>query len=167
MKTIPISVRLSQEDAEFLSQLQIEGAATPSDRLRAIIGEARLRRSRPLDYLGCYQMLREQLAPVTEMVRQAELEHNSHSEVLARALDWLPDFFAFLVAAVHSDGDKPGEQELVAAEQGVADRVFRLMESFTQMAVTERCPCYMPELIRQRIKPLLALTTVITNTIEK
>ena len=167
MKTIPMSVRLSQEDAEFLSQLEIEGAATPSDRLRAIIGEARLRRSRPVDYLGCYQMLREQLAPVSELVRQAELENNNHSEVLARSLEWLPDFFAFLVSAVHSGGASPGEKELTAAEQGVADRVFRLMESFTQMAVTERCPCYMPALIRERIKPLLDLTTVITNNMEK
>ncbi len=42
MKKIQIGARVNEEDAEFLNLLEINGATTPNDKLRAIIEEARL-----------------------------------------------------------------------------------------------------------------------------
>ncbi len=167
MKTIPISVRISQEDATFINQLQIDGATTASEKLRALIVEARQRRARQLDYLGCFQMLREQLTPVTERIKKGELEGEMHSEILARVVEWLPDFVAYLMATVHPGDDEITAPVLVDTEKGVTDRVFRLLESMVQLAVTRECPCYTPELMRSRIRPVLQLAEVISRSIKE
>ena len=40
-KTITLSVRLSQEDSDYLASLKINNATTPSDKLRAIIAQSK------------------------------------------------------------------------------------------------------------------------------
>jgi len=62
MKKIQIGARISPEDADFLNLLEINGAKTPSDKLRAIIEEARLRREYSHEFTGSYRMIQEQLA---------------------------------------------------------------------------------------------------------
>lgn len=98
-KTIPISARVSHEDAEFISRLKINGATTPSDKLRAIIADARRQKSRTKDYRGCFQMIQELLMPVNETIRQVELDNHEHSELITRAVEWLPDVLAYIVSS--------------------------------------------------------------------
>ena len=43
-KSVPLSVRVSPDDARFISQIDIAGAATPSDKVRALLADARKRR---------------------------------------------------------------------------------------------------------------------------
>jgi len=161
MKTLPMSVRLNQEEAEFLNNLHIKGAATPSDKLRAIIAEARSRRERPVAFLSCFQMVQEQLGPVVEKIKQAELNSGMHSEVLGRVVEWLPDLTAYIVSAVLGDGKPLAREELQEIEKNIADRVFRIIDSFVQMAITRSCPCYSPSLIRDRIATVLELAELI------
>ena len=40
-KTVPLSVRISHDDAEYIAGLKIDDALTPSDKVRAIIRDAR------------------------------------------------------------------------------------------------------------------------------
>ena len=47
---IPISVRISQEDADFIAELKIEGANTPSEKIRELLTQARLAHSQTHDY---------------------------------------------------------------------------------------------------------------------
>lgn len=160
-KTVPISVRIAHEDAEFLSQLKVPGAKTPSDKLRAILADARRRSAQKKDYRGTFQLLQEILGPMVEQIRQAELTHGIHSELVTRTLDWLPDAVAFVVAGV-ADGDTaPNGEQLRELEQGLGDRVFRLMESILHMGITESCPCYDGRTVRKRIDPILQLSQVI------
>ena len=39
---IPVSVRITQEDADFIAELKIEGANTPSEKIRELLKQARL-----------------------------------------------------------------------------------------------------------------------------
>ena len=34
---IPVSVRITQEDADFIAELKIEGANTPSEKIRELL----------------------------------------------------------------------------------------------------------------------------------
>jgi len=36
---IPISVRITQEDADFIAELKIEGANTPSEKIRLFLSK--------------------------------------------------------------------------------------------------------------------------------
>ena len=51
-KTVPISVRVSNEDAEFIATLQIDNAVTPSDKVRSLIKEAKQKKERVVSYEG-------------------------------------------------------------------------------------------------------------------
>ena len=37
---IPVSVRITQEDADFIAELKIEGANTPSEKIRELLKQA-------------------------------------------------------------------------------------------------------------------------------
>lgn len=163
-KSITISARIGHEDAEFLSQLKINGAATPSDKLRALITEARKRKEQPRDYGGCLTMIQEILAPVVTQVRQAELEEKIHSELLTRTFEWLPEMAAYLLAASPAEGTDRTAEQLAEYEQGLADRLFRLITSLLQLGVTPQCPCYSEDAVARRIAPVLDLAEVINRS---
>ncbi len=160
-KTVTISARIPREDAEFISQLQVDGATTPSDKLRSIIIEARQRHLGKQDYRGCMAVTQEMVAPVSSHIREQEHIRNVHSELVTRVLDWLPDAMAFIVASGSTEGSESDTNLLGKLEDGIADRVFLLMESVLQMGVTQRCPCYNGQAIQERVGPILDLMRVI------
>lgn len=160
-KTVTISARIPHEDAEFISRLEISGAITPSDKLRALIDEARQRHESQRDYRGCMKLIQELIIPVSHYVREQEHEQHIHSEMVTRMLDWLPDALAFTMSSVSTAKQSDEVKLLQNLEAGITDRVFRLIESILQMGVTERCPCYNDTAIRERMGPISDLTRVI------
>jgi len=162
-KAVTISARISQEDALFLSQYKVEGAVTPSDKLRAIITETRERQQRMKDYRGSINMFQSLLAPVDAEIRELELQHHIHSELITRILEWLPDMMALVIAAETGLNKNTKKEQLEDIEEGIADRVFRLIESVMQMGVTQRCPCYNSNAISKRVDPILDLVRVISK----
>jgi hypothetical protein len=121
-KTVPLSVRVTQDDAEFISRMDIAGAATPSDKVRALLADARKRQEGFRDYPGCLGMVQEMLGPMLHHLREAE-----HREEV----------------------------------QGVAERLFRLLENVLRMAVTSECHGYDREVVQKRMPPVIELVDVI------
>ncbi len=165
-KQVTISARISHEDAEFISQMEINGAQTPSDKLRAIIADTRRRNSRVWDYAGSLQMIQEMILPIIQEIRKKEVENQVHSEVITRLAEWLPDALAFLISSISQTKNKDDQQMLLHLEQGLVERAIRLMESFLQMGVTSCCPCYKPDAIQQRITPILDLCDIISSRLQ-
>lgn len=161
-KSVPLSARIAQEDAEFIAKLSIEGATTPSDKLRAIIADARRRSEGTQDYGAALLLAQDSLAPALRRLREAEHQHRMHSELLSRTFAWLPEMVAFMMS-VSTDGDNL-EKRLKEAEKGVADRLFTLMQSVLQMGVTARCACYDANAITSRLDAVLDLADVIMKT---
>lgn len=162
-KTVPVSVRLSHEDAEFISGLKINGANTPSDKLRAIIGEKRRKSLEAIDYQGCFQEIFRYMEPALETIRKMEIEEGVHSEIVTRSFEWFPDLIAYLVSTISVE---PGEKEgtdLNELERGLADRIFRVMESVLQMGTTKWFHCYDPQTMATRSEPVLDLAGLITG----
>lgn len=162
-KMVPVSTRISEQDVEFISQLPIEGASTPSDKIRAIIGEARRRSEGMQDYTGALQMMQELFAPVREQILTAEAKHGGHSELVLRIVEWLPDIAALLLSTMNRSSHDIDSKDLISLERGAADRVFRIVESVLQMAVTRTCPCYEGGAVRNRIEPVLELAAMISG----
>lgn len=161
-KSVTISARVSEEDAEFISQLKIDGAITPSDKVRAIIADTRRQTESRQDYPGCMAIMQSFVGPAGSRLRELEAEHRIHSELITRTLDWLPDAMAFAVTS--GTVERNATSQLEALESGLADRIFRLMESVLQMGVTPRCSCYDSGAIRARVEPILDLVRVINTT---
>jgi hypothetical protein len=159
-KSIPISTRISSEDAEFLAKWKGSGEATPSEKIRAMIAEMRRQTEGAKDYSAALHVATGLITPTVHAIRTHEHEAAMHSELVARIADWLPECLAFLIAAA-AGRDELDRGALVEIEEGLAGRVMILMQSVLQMAVTSQCPCYNPQVVKERIQPVLDLAEVV------
>jgi hypothetical protein len=164
-KTVPLSVRISETDSDFLNGLKFPGATTHSEKLRALIGEARQRRTGGHSYGDVLASLQEIEAPAERRLRDAENRTRQHSELLAQAASWLPDTMAFLMGNLpeSEDDDEKAAERLRLLEDGLADRIFVFIERILRMAVTQRNPCYDKSAISRRMEPVVELTDVIRS----
>ncbi len=163
-KSTPISVRITDEDAAFLAALELRGATTPSEKLRALLARARAEAEGGRDYEASLARIRDILEPTAQALRQLESSTRQRSELIADTLYWLPDLVAFLVAGPDADaraGQAKAADALGAFEAGVADRVFRYIEAVLRLAVTARAPCYDPGIVSAGVAGSLELTQVI------
>jgi hypothetical protein len=163
MKKIQVGARITEEDADFLNLLKINGANTPSDKLRAIIEEARQRREYSQDFTGLFRMTQEQLGPNIEKIKNAEFENDIHSALLARILEWLPDFYAFCLSAISAEKLESTE-ELKKYEKGAVDRVARLLESLLHLELSNQTSSYDPHALRNHVVSLTNIIQIITKT---
>jgi len=161
-RTLPISARIPAEDAEFLAELKIEGAVTPSDKLRAIITQARQRAQGQDDFPASLQWMREVITPALNRVRDAEHRHGLHSELVTAVCEWLPQACAVVLS--HRGAGAQEKQQLINLERALADRAFQLFEALLRLGVTEQAPCYDKDVISARLGPVLALAQVITSS---
>lgn len=162
-KSVPVSVRLPAEDAAFLEHTSVEGADTPSEKLRAIVAEARLREHGTSQFDAALQIAQGGVRPTLQIIRNNEREHRVHSELVSRLGEWLPDCMAYLVAC-NGSATELSVEKLTEIERDLADRVLVLIQSVLQMGVTRRSPCYDPSVIDDRLEPVLDLTEAISRT---
>jgi len=158
-KNVPLSVRVSEEDAEFIARLQFTGATTPSDKIRAMIGEARRRHEGVQDFEGALSMLEDMLAPVLRRLQNAEMEQRLHSELLSHVAHWLPELVALLLTSFSST-KRLEREHLQDLESELADRVFRLIEDVLRMGITRECRGYDPAVVARRMDPVLELAAL-------
>src|SRR3982751_2803765 len=77
-----ISVRVPDDDLEWLLGLDAAGARSPSDRIRSLIAASRRQSEGMADYVACVAMLRDFLRPFENMLHAVERRHGIHSEVV-------------------------------------------------------------------------------------
>ena len=116
---IPISVRITQEDADFIAELKIEGANTPSEKIRELLKLARLAHT-----------------------QQAGV----HSHIVARLFEQLPDLGATLAADLPEEADL---DDLKKYERELMWRIVRLTDSILQLAVTGKGAAYDDTVLQQ------------------
>lgn len=153
-KGVTISARISQEDAEFISQLSIDGAVTPSDKVRAIIADAKRHALGKNDYLSTVQQLKDLVAPNIRHIREAEYEHDMHSELIAELYETLPDLLAFLVAGTNKDMDS---DSLTGLEKKSAVRLFSLIEKLLYIKARKSTVGYQREHIDDLVSDIAGL----------
>ena len=161
LKSVPLSVRVSPEDAAFLEGLRIDDAHSASEKLRALVRNERRRREGYQDYRRVLGLVRETFAPTLDRIQAAENREGAHSEFVHLLLEWFPDALAVALTGMANPAPGTARDELREMEARLADRLFWLMESVVRMGVTPRMRGYDPELIQQRVEPLLELLEVI------
>ncbi|MDO4426860.1 MAG: hypothetical protein Q4B88_01910 [Moraxella sp.] len=130
---IPLSVRISQEDADFIAQSQLEGATTPSEKVRELLKQARLAHNQSHDYQSALSLAEQNLATARHEILTYEKELGVHSHIVARVFEALPDLMATMVADFPRTCDKSA---LVDFEKQLMWRIIRLMDSVLQLAIT-------------------------------
>ncbi|MDA0339299.1 MAG: hypothetical protein O2910_05595, partial [Proteobacteria bacterium] len=97
-KSVPISVRLTQGEADFIARFSAGDAVTPSEKVRSIIRIARERSERPATFGAGLRVAKDLTTPANEATRVAEHAEGIHSELLAQVLDWTPELIALLLS---------------------------------------------------------------------
>ena len=160
-KMVPMSTRISQRDAEFLSTLNIQNATTPSEKLREVISQARKQHESTQDYRSSLLLYQEMLNRVASMVREVELEHDIHSELVSRLTEWLPDMMAYVTSMGNTLQQSADVAQLTKFEDGITDRSFRLINSILQMGLTDICACYEEQAVSKRMDSVIKLVNVL------
>ncbi|MDJ0789007.1 MAG: hypothetical protein QNK05_19545 [Myxococcota bacterium] len=160
-KSVPLSVRVPAEDAEFLARLRLDGASTPSDKVRSLLADARRRHDGFRDYASCLAMSHEMLAPTLQLVQELENRTGVHSEPVSKLAEWLPEALAFFLTTFPEDGEENDLEQIHALERGSVDRIFRLISATLRLGVTQECQAYDRSVIRQRIPPVLELADIV------
>lgn len=136
---IPVSVRISQEDADFIANLNMEDANTPSEKIRELLKQARLAHTQMHDYGSALNAMEQFFQSAKRDVLHAEKEYGVHSHILARVFELLPDLGATLAADLPEDADL---EMLKKYEREVMWRIVRLTDSILQLAVTGKGAAY-------------------------
>lgn len=158
-RSVPLSVRVSPDDAAFIERVDLGEAATPSEKVRTLLAEARKRHEGFSDYSSCLGMVQEMLAPTLQRLRAAEHRERVHSELVLELAQWMPEALAFLLTGLSDDAlDRSDLEEF---EEGVAERLFRLIENVIRMNVTKECRGYDPSVVAKRMAPVVELVQVI------
>ncbi len=162
-KNNPISVRVSDADLDFLDRLNIDDAETPSEKMRAIIRQAKLRQAGMYSYHAALGVMRDLLEPVAGRIRELEREEQQHSELIINTYHWVKELTAYMLSGIDQEHDQTELIDLATLENNVLDRLLRQMEYLLRLAVTPKGPCYQPGIIREQIEPILELAQVIRS----
>jgi hypothetical protein len=166
MKTVPYSVRLASQDAEYLASLKIEGAYTPSDKLRSIVSSARERDERGSEFLGCIRNIEELTAASVARVKEIENSNSLYSELLLPVVQLASEVVALFISGVAGD-DSDEIETLKQLEKKIADKMFTFFEKAVLMGMMEKNPCYSEQAIISRIQPLADIFEVLKNKSSK
>ncbi len=159
--SIPVSLRLSPEDAQWLSAQEIPGASSAGEKLRALLREARARSrdGEPCGYAGWLARFSAEADPFVQALRRAEFARGVHSELLARFGTWLPETLAYCLA--EAPGEEAGAEALARFEAGVAERLAVVAQQLLQLAVAGRAPTYDPALPEAAAGPVVELADAV------
>ncbi|MDR2507856.1 MAG: hypothetical protein LBD67_07680 [Candidatus Accumulibacter sp.] len=170
-----VGVRFPLSDIEWLASLSMKDALTPSDKIRAIVAEARRRNEGLGDYEAALSWLRDLLAPAISAIKGREFRSENpgmHSELVALAAEWLPQTLALLLAQgapERGQGEGQEKQErqdnaemLMAFEVQLARRAFQFCESLLRLGVGRSAPCYDSEIIRSGLPRIIELAEVVS-----
>lgn len=148
----PLSARIPSDLYLWLAQLQVEGAATNSDKLRVLLGQLKRQHDGAFDYVAAHAWARDLLGRLREALVRAEGRTGKHSEVVSLLLDHLTALLALAVSqAPASDGDAS------QFEEALVRRAFALCETLLRQATPPSAAAYDPTVVRRLMAPTLEL----------
>lgn len=160
-KSVPLSVRLSREDASYIASLKAVDAVTMSEKVRFLVSKARLDAERGDTFEGVVEQTEDTLAPLKQALDKIEATQGMRSALLRALIVALPRILAELEAA-DVDGDPPVLESLTALEAGTAQRIKDLLDQLARLSVTKEAPTLDPSIMRTAIaEPLTELVEII------
>jgi len=155
-----ISVRVPEDDLQWLLGIDAAGARSPSDRIRSLIAASRRQSEGMADYVACVAMLRDFLRPFENMLRTAERRHGIHSEVVAAIEQSLPEMMAETIAFAPVN-EQEETKALAQVESNLAARTMRLCVRLLRMSITQSTPAFDPAVLDPYLPEIIELAGII------
>jgi hypothetical protein len=155
-----LSARVSADDFAWLSALDLPGAITPSDKLRALIAQVRKQHEGALDHTASVAWLRELLSPLVADIRSIEHRHQIHSAAVTAVVEWAPQIVATMLAA--RELEKDDIARVTALEKALVQQCFQLLNALMRLGITPTAECYTPDVIEKQLPRVLELAQLIS-----
>lgn len=132
---VPISVRIDQEVFDFITNLHINGANTPSEKIRELLTQARHSYERPHNYGSMLEYTETLLHDARHTILSCEKKMGVHSAILARVFEFLPDLLATLTTELPITNST---SDLIRYEREVMWRIVRMIDNILQLAIMSK-----------------------------
>jgi hypothetical protein len=159
--TTPLSVRLSDEDTNFLANLEMDGAVTSSEKIRGLIRIARQRAEEPTSFPAALALSHDYLAHSVRSVRILEQDADKHSDVTMGLMTTAEEFLALALTVPKAAGGDGAGDALRQHEARLVDCAARMTEQLLRWALTPTAPAYDPAVVTHRLSGLEDLMRLI------
>jgi len=159
-KTVPLSVRVSDDDAAFLANLEFEDAVTPSEKLRALLHEAQRRHAGLQDASEGGLILRDSAQPARRVVRRLEGRLERKSDLILKLYERVPDIMARLIAGPENNKDP---ESLKAFEKELTDQICVVMKDLLVLGLSSPVRVYGEENFKAEIGQVINLVELIRH----
>jgi hypothetical protein len=157
-----VSARIPIDDLQWLATLEVQGANTPSDKLRALVTQLRRQHEGALEYSASLQWMRDLVSPFVTAVGAFEHAQGKHSELVRLISDWVPQLMAILVA--QSSLGKEPLRKAQEIEEKLAVRSFQLIMAVLRLGITPSADCYDPQVLQRHLPQIIELSGVIDSS---
>ena len=157
-----VSARIPIDDLQWLATLEMQGANTPSDKLRALVTQLRRQHEGALEYSASLQWMRDLVSPFVTAVGAFEHRQRRHSEVLRLISDWVPQLMALLVA--ESTLGKEPLRKAQEIEDKLVVRCVQLLMGILRLGITAGTDCYGPQVLEKHLPQLIELSAIIDSS---
>jgi hypothetical protein len=160
-KTVPLSVRISDEDASFLARLDIEGAVTPSEKLRALLTSERRLREGGGDPADAEEMLEDLCRPARRRLRRAEKATGQRSEVAQKLYDRVPKLAALALTGPPQNKDASPDKALADWEGQWVELALALCEDLLHVGLVSDPRSFNKHKIKENLAPIIELAELV------
>lgn len=129
-RSVNVSVRMSAAEAEALAAADIPGAATPSEKLRALVDDLAERERARTDFAAAAEAVERMFAPARSALRAAT-GPGAKSDVFAVLFERLPDTVARLAIATRRLEEGEGADTV---ERDAVSDIAALVDELTHVA---------------------------------
>lgn len=142
-KTHPTTIRLSEAEQTFLASLDVPGASSISDKIRALLADKQRQVEAPSDYQAAIDASQHIFHPIKNALLVAEKQHMNESQLLHRLVDWLIPVYAELkCSAAILAPEEASLEELHLLEKNTSAYILRLLDSILQSYIARESALY-------------------------
>ncbi len=156
-----ISIRIPDEDFQWLLSQHETTGRTPSEKLRALLSRVRQQEAGMVNPESCSAWMRDMTRPFMEGVAALERKHKLHSDVIAAVAEWIPQIMASLVSS-HLGG-KRAQEDAIEVEAILAQQSCRLISALLRTAVTSVPATYDKGVLDQHLPDILEIASIIST----
>lgn len=156
-----LSARLPVEDVAWLASLEMPGAITPSDKLRALLATSRRVQESTADFQTSLAWVRDLIAPLLADIGAHEHRTGIHSEALRLVTEAVPQMMALLLSG--RSLAKDSGRIAIQLEERLVARSMQLASALVRLSVTSNAPCYDPKGLDKQVLPLIELSRIVDS----
>jgi hypothetical protein len=156
-----ISIRVPDDDFQWLLSLPDASGKTPSEKLRALLARSRQQAAGMTDPELCAAWQRALIQPFLDSVNALERRQKMHSDLVGAVADCIPQLMTTLISS--PIGAENAEREAVEVEAVLAQQCFRLLTTLLRAAVTSVPATYDKNVLERYLPNIIEIASIIST----